>query len=71
LVEELVELVRPDAAALGCLPEVERALTIAAEGTSAERQLDAHERALAAGATPDEALAAVVDEVIADTLSGI
>ena len=39
LVEELIELLREDAAELGCLAELERARAIVAEGTSADRQL--------------------------------
>jgi carboxylate-amine ligase len=68
LVDELVELVRPDAELLGCVAEVERARDIAVEGTSARRQVAAYEGALAAGASDTDALRAVVDELIADTL---
>ncbi|HVR32374.1 MAG TPA: carboxylate-amine ligase [Acidimicrobiia bacterium] len=70
LVDELIELVRPDAEELGCIDEVEHARVIAAEGTSARRQVDAYEGALASGLSNDEALRAVVDELIADTLLG-
>ena len=68
LVEEMIELVRPDAEMLGCVAEVEHARVIAAEGTSARRQVLAYESALAAGASDADALRAVVDELIADTL---
>ena len=40
LVDELVDLVREDAEELGCFAEVEHARTIAARGTSADRQLE-------------------------------
>jgi carboxylate-amine ligase len=69
LVDELVELVRPDAEELGCIGEVEHARVIARDGTSARRQITAYEDALAAGATQEAALRAVVDELIADTLA--
>jgi carboxylate-amine ligase len=68
LVDELVELVRPDAEMLGCVAEVEHARDIASDGTSARRQVAAYESALAAGASDTDALRAVVDELIADTL---
>ena len=67
LVEELIEVVAPDAEELGCRPEVERARTIVAEGTSAERQIARYQQALDAGASTDEALKAVVDHLIEDT----
>lgn len=68
LVDEMIELVRPDAEELGCVAEVEHARVIAAEGTSARRQVKAYDEALAGGASQDEALRAVVDQLIADTL---
>lgn len=68
LIDELIELVRPDAEMLGCIDEVERARVIAAEGTSAHRQLQAYADAIADGSSETEALRAVVDELIADTL---
>jgi glutamate---cysteine ligase / carboxylate-amine ligase len=68
LIDELIGLVRPDAEELGCVAEVERASVIAREGTSARRQLAAYQAALAAGSSDSDALKAVVDELIADTL---
>lgn len=68
LVEELIEVVAPDAEELGCWPEVERARTIVAEGTSAERQIAKYQESLEAGASTDEALKAVVDHLIEDTV---
>jgi carboxylate-amine ligase len=70
LVDELVELVRPDAQELGSVAEVERARIIAREGTSADRQVATHEAAIADGASEVEALRAVVDELMEDTLVG-
>ncbi len=71
LLEELIELVREDAAALGCLAEVEHARVILARGTSAHRQLAVHAAALADGASEHEALVAVVDWLVTDTVRGL
>ncbi|MFO7300140.1 MAG: carboxylate-amine ligase [Actinomycetes bacterium] len=71
LIEELIELLGPDAADLGVTAELEHARDIVAGGTSAHRQLATYERAMAAGAGHHEALQAVVDELIVDTLHGI
>ncbi len=69
LVEEMIELVRPDAEALDCVSQVEHARTICQRGTSADRQLAVYYEALKEGATDDEALNAVVQALIADTLA--
>jgi glutamate---cysteine ligase / carboxylate-amine ligase len=71
LLEEILELVREDAAALGCQAEVARAREIVANGTSADRQLACLREALARGATREEALRAVVDHLIAETSAGL
>ncbi len=70
LLDEMLEMIRPDAAHFGCLAAVEHARRIATEGTSADRQLGVYDRAVAAGAAPDDALKAVVDHLIAETLEG-
>ncbi|MCB1486732.1 MAG: carboxylate-amine ligase [Bauldia sp.] len=70
LIAEMVELVREDAEYFGCVAEVERALVIAAEGTSADRQMRLYDRAIATGATAEEALKGVVDHLIEETLAG-
>lgn len=67
LVDELVELVRPDAEALDSVQEIEHLRTMVNEGTSAERQIKTYESALESGASTEEALKAVVDELIFDT----
>ena len=69
LLEELIEMVRPDAEALNCVAEIEHTRTICQRGTSADRQLAVYHGALEAGATEDEALKAVVDALIADTIA--
>jgi carboxylate-amine ligase len=61
---ELVEMIGEDADALGCRTEVERVLTIAASGTSAQRQRAVAAEATAAGADQDAAMTAVVDHLI-------
>jgi len=68
LVDELIVLLREDAEALGCLSEVEHARTIVARGTSADRQVACFEQRLASGASRADALAAVVDHLIAETV---
>jgi glutamate---cysteine ligase / carboxylate-amine ligase len=64
---ELIELLRDDANALGCIAEVEHAWTILERGTSAHRQVAAYERSLAAGTSPREALVSVVDMLIEES----
>jgi carboxylate-amine ligase len=70
LVRELIELVRDDAAELGCLREVEQLQTILLRGTSAHRQIRMYEEARAAGASEREALRAVVDFLVKETAAG-
>ena len=71
LSEELIALVAEDADVLGCKREIEHIRTILARGTSAHRQLRTFQEARAAGATPREALQAVVDFLIRETASGL
>ncbi len=58
---QLIATVAEDAAALGCMAEVEAARRIAAEGTSADHQIAAYEAARERGLPEDAALAAAVD----------
>src|SRR5215813_12960916 len=71
LLEEILALVDQDARHFRCLEEVRHARQILARGTSAHRQLAVFERAAAEGATRAEALAAVVDWLIAETVSEV
>jgi len=71
LVEELIALIRPDAERLNCVAQVERARLIAAEGTSAGRQRAVFAAATGNGANREEALRAVVDHLIEETLDGV
>ncbi len=68
LVEELLELVREDAEHFNCLSAVEHTRQIASDGTSADRQIKVYEDAIANGASKSDALKAVVDFLIADTV---
>jgi carboxylate-amine ligase len=68
LIDELVELVRPDAEALGCVQEVEHARDIAREGTSAARQLATYQASISEGRSIDDALKDVVDQLMRETL---
>jgi glutamate---cysteine ligase / carboxylate-amine ligase len=70
LLDEILALVDPDARHFGCLPEILHAREILARGTSAHRQLAVFERAVADGATRPEALAAIVDWLIGETVRG-
>lgn len=71
LLAEIVEMVRDDAAALGCSDELEHALTIPGRGTSAHTQLSTYADALEKGATTAEALRIVVDRLVEGTRSGL
>lgn len=67
LLDELIDLVRDDAEALGCTQEILHLRQIQENGTSAHRQIMAYETALADGQTKDEALRSVVDRLIEET----
>ena len=68
LIDELIELLRPHAEALGCIAEVEHARVIARRGTSADHQLKVYHDALAAGASDHDAQVAVVDWLVAQSV---
>ena len=70
LLDEILGLVREDAEALDCVAEVEHGRTILETGTSAHRQVATYRAALAGGAEEREALRAVVDMLIDETLEG-
>ena len=67
LIEEIGMLVAEDAAALGCEAHIAHARSIAVTGTSADRQVETFERLSANGGGKEEALRAVVDQLIAET----
>jgi carboxylate-amine ligase len=68
LLQELQELLAEDAAALGCTRELAAAADILRRGTSADRQRAVFAAARAAGAEDREALMAVVDNLVAETV---
>ena len=69
LMAELRGLLDADAADLGSRGLLDRAVDIARNGTSADRQRAARTQALAAGANQTEAMTAVVDMLIAEFTS--
>jgi len=71
LLEELIELVREDAEALGCWTELQAARRIAKEGTSADRQRSVLERAIADGANAKDAQKEVVRSLISEFTEGL
>ena len=71
LVDELLVLVREDAEALDCWPQVEHARTVVARGTSADGQVACFNRLTAEGASREDALDGVVDHLIAETLGDL
>ncbi len=71
LLEEILVLTREDAQFFGCVAEVEHARAILERGTSAHWQVKTYEGALAEGASKDEALKAVVDMLVKETMHGL
>jgi carboxylate-amine ligase len=71
LLEELIEAVAPDAAALGCRREILHAREILQRGTSAHRQLAAWRAAVDSGATGTAAFIPVVDMLIEETVADL
>ncbi len=71
LIEELIGLVGNEAEQLGCLAEVQNVREILQRGTSADRQIQVYEEALAAGMSEEEAPRVVVDWLISETTLGV
>jgi len=69
LVDELIELVSPDAEALDCVDEIGHLRTICERGSSANNQRAVYLAAQDAGADHGEALAEVVQHLIKDSLA--
>ncbi|MCY4431618.1 MAG: carboxylate-amine ligase [Rhodospirillales bacterium] len=67
LLDEILDLLAPDADELGCTGELLQAREIVARGTSAHRQRRTYQTACAEGAGSGEALRAVVDMLIAES----
>ncbi len=71
LAEELIELVREYSEELGGLDPLLRIRQIAQQGTSADRQLAVFAEAVRNGAETHDALVAVVDHLIDETVEGL
>lgn len=71
LLDEILELIREDAEHFRCRAEVEHARQIVARGTSAHWQVRKYLEAKEQGADETEALRAVVDMLIEETLHGL
>ncbi len=71
LLEELLELVAPDAEELGCSAELVKLRDIISSGNSADRQRAVFKSAIAGGADETEAMRTVVDSLIKETVSGL
>ncbi len=71
LLNELISMVSEDAEALDCTAEVERLREIIDHGTSAHRQLATYYQAIGDGKSAQDALNAVVDMLIEETVMGL
>jgi glutamate---cysteine ligase / carboxylate-amine ligase len=71
LLEEILALTEPDARHFGCTAEIAHSRDILTRGTSAHRQLTVFNSARAAGADRTQALSAVVDWLIEETVRGV
>ncbi|NNJ75684.1 MAG: carboxylate-amine ligase, partial [Anderseniella sp.] len=71
LLDELLELVADDAEELGCSKEIVKLRDIVASGNSADRQRAVFKSATDQGADHEEAMRAVVDSLIEETVSGL
>jgi carboxylate-amine ligase len=71
LLDELIELTAPEAERFGCVAEIAALRDILTRGTSAHRQSAVYQQAIAAGAAKPQALKAVVDWLIAETVHGL
>ncbi|MAO57346.1 MAG: hypothetical protein CMM61_16855 [Rhodospirillaceae bacterium] len=69
LLDEIVGLIAEDAEALDCTAQIDHLKTIQERGTSAHRQIAAYDAALGGGADAEAALIAVVDGLIAETVT--
>ncbi len=67
----MLVLTREDAQFFGCVAEVEHARAIIDRGTSAHWQVKTYEDALAKGASKEDALKAVVDMLVKETMHGL
>ncbi len=71
LMDELIDLIHPDAVALECEAEVAAARDILSRGNSAMRQLAVYHQSLSEGDDPEQALRNVVDHLVSETALGL
>lgn len=71
LVEEMIDLLTPEAEEIGCVEQLQHVRQIAMVGTSAERQVRCYERARKNGANRREALMEVVDMLAEHTAENL
>lgn len=71
LASEILELVREDAEELDCIDDLENVRQIVEQGSSAQRQRAVYSAAREAGADEREALTAIVDFLIEETVGGL
>lgn len=71
LLDELLDHVMEDAEFFDCVDEIKHARTILGQGTSSHWQLKTYQEAKSSGASHQEALKAVVDMLIAETMHGV
>lgn len=71
LLDELLTLVAFDAETLDCQGEVQQTRDILRRGTSAHQQVEIYEKRIEEGASPHEALVAVVDWLVQETAYGL
>lgn len=71
LLEEIIDLIKEDAEALGCVAEIDHARKIAKEGTSADRQIACYKDAIDKGVSHDLAMRGVVDLMVRETSENI
>ncbi|HER25575.1 MAG TPA: carboxylate-amine ligase [Rhodospirillales bacterium] len=71
LIGELLGLIAEDAQALNCQTEVKRITEILENGTSAHHQIATYDKVIEAGGDRNEALQAIVDMLIEETVRGL
>lgn len=71
LLDEMLDFIMEDAEYFGCVDEVKHARTILGQGTSAHWQLKTYHEAKSSGASHQEALKAVVDMLVEETMQGV
>jgi carboxylate-amine ligase len=71
LVDEVIELLLPQAEILGCVKELKSLTDIVEMGTSADRQVEVYSRALDGGAEDNEALIEVARSLVDEFKQGL